>query len=147
MHLEDTARTTILAMDSVGARTPERSDVVIEGKAAGTGDREEAAAVDAEIIGIAEALEVGAERRRAAGDDQDASRAGGEGPSTESLPATAAAPAQGAAPSSVSTPDASAPVNHRRLVACNHGYFKRTGIEGFLPTGFLLVSRARASHL
>ena len=50
----------LLAIDAVGAGVGERVLVVIEGKAAGQALGRKAAAVDAAIIGIVDALEVGA---------------------------------------------------------------------------------------
>jgi ethanolamine utilization protein EutN len=50
--------TTLLAIDSVGAGVGERVLVVIEGKAAGQALGRKAAAVDAAIVGIVDALEV-----------------------------------------------------------------------------------------
>ena len=52
--------TTLLAIDSVGAGIGEKVLVVIEGKAAGDALGKKAAAVDAAIIGIIDAVEVGA---------------------------------------------------------------------------------------
>jgi ethanolamine utilization protein EutN len=52
--------TALLAIDSVGAGVGERVLVVIEGKAAGQALGRKAAAVDAAIIGIVDALEVSA---------------------------------------------------------------------------------------
>ncbi|HET7694922.1 MAG TPA: EutN/CcmL family microcompartment protein [Vicinamibacterales bacterium] len=52
--------TTLLAIDSVGAGVGERVLVVIEGKAAGQALGRKAAAVDAAIIGIIDAVETGA---------------------------------------------------------------------------------------
>jgi ethanolamine utilization protein EutN len=52
--------TTLLAIDSVGAGVGEKVLVVIEGKAAGDALGRKAAAVDAAIIGIIDAVEVGA---------------------------------------------------------------------------------------
>ncbi|HTI36199.1 MAG TPA: EutN/CcmL family microcompartment protein [Vicinamibacterales bacterium] len=49
---------TLLAIDSVGAGIGEKVLVVIEGKAAGDALRRKAAAVDAAIIGIIDAVEV-----------------------------------------------------------------------------------------
>ena len=49
---------TLLAIDSVGAGVGEQVLVVIEGKAAGQALGRKAAAVDAAIIGIVDALEV-----------------------------------------------------------------------------------------
>ena len=49
---------TLLAIDSVGAGVGEQVLVVIEGKAAGQALGRKAAAVDAAIIGIIDALEV-----------------------------------------------------------------------------------------
>jgi ethanolamine utilization protein EutN len=48
----------LLAIDSVGAGIGEKVLVVIEGKAAGDALRRKAAAVDAAIIGIIDAVEV-----------------------------------------------------------------------------------------
>ena len=50
--------TTLLAIDSVGAGIGEKVLVVIEGKAARDALRRKAAAVDAAIIGIIDAVEV-----------------------------------------------------------------------------------------
>ena len=50
--------TTLLAIDSVGAGIGEKVLVVLEGKAAGDALRRKAAAVDAAIIGIVDAVEV-----------------------------------------------------------------------------------------
>jgi ethanolamine utilization protein EutN len=50
--------TSLLAIDSVGAGIGERVLVVIEGKAAGDALGRKAAAVDAAIIGIIDAVEV-----------------------------------------------------------------------------------------
>ena len=50
--------TTLLAIDSVGAGIGEKVLVVFEGKAAGDALRRKAAAVDAAIIGIVDAVEV-----------------------------------------------------------------------------------------
>lgn len=49
--------TTLLAIDAVGAGVGERVLVVIEGKAAGDALGRKAAAVDAAIIGIVDALD------------------------------------------------------------------------------------------
>ena len=49
--------TTLLAIDSVGAGIGEKVLVVIEGKAAGDALRRKAAAVDAAIVGIVDAVE------------------------------------------------------------------------------------------
>jgi microcompartment protein CcmK/EutM len=51
---------TLLAIDSVGAGIGEKVLVVIEGKAAGDALGKKAAAVDAAIIGIIDAVEVNA---------------------------------------------------------------------------------------
>ena len=51
------ARPTLLAIDSVGAGVGERVLVVIEGKAAGDALGKKAAAVDAAIIGIVDAVD------------------------------------------------------------------------------------------
>jgi ethanolamine utilization protein EutN len=51
--------TTFLAIDSVGAGVGEKVLVVIEGKAAGQALGRKAAAVDAAIIGIIDAVEAG----------------------------------------------------------------------------------------
>jgi ethanolamine utilization protein EutN len=51
---------TLLAIDSVGAGIGEKVLVVIEGKAAGDALGKKAAAVDAAIIGIIDAVEVSA---------------------------------------------------------------------------------------
>jgi ethanolamine utilization protein EutN len=48
---------TLLAIDSVGAGVGEKVLVVLEGKAAGDALRRKAAAVDAAIIGIVDAVE------------------------------------------------------------------------------------------
>ena len=48
---------TLIAIDSVGAGVGERVLVVIEGKAAGAALGKKAAAVDAAIIGIVDAVE------------------------------------------------------------------------------------------
>ena len=59
MTLEGQPRgATLLAIDSVGAGVGERVLVVIEGKAAGQALGRKAAAVDAAIIGIIDAVEV-----------------------------------------------------------------------------------------
>jgi ethanolamine utilization protein EutN len=50
---------TLLAIDSVGAGVGEKVLVVIEGKAAGQALGRKAAAVDAAIIGIIDAVEAG----------------------------------------------------------------------------------------
>jgi ethanolamine utilization protein EutN len=50
--------TSLLAIDSVGAGIGERVLVVIEGKAAGDALGRKAAAVDAAIVGIIDAVEV-----------------------------------------------------------------------------------------
>ncbi len=50
---------TLLAIDSVGAGVGEQVLVVIEGKAAGQALGKKAAAVDAAIIGIIDAVETG----------------------------------------------------------------------------------------
>ena len=56
--LEGTHRgTTLIAIDAVGAGVGERVLVVIEGKAAGDALGRKAAAVDAAVIGIVDALE------------------------------------------------------------------------------------------
>lgn len=51
--------TALLAIDSVGAGVGEKVLVVIEGKAAGQALGRKAAAVDAAIIGIVDAVETG----------------------------------------------------------------------------------------
>jgi len=51
--------TTLMAIDSVGAGVGERVLVVVEGKAAGQALGRKAAAVDAAIIGIIDAVETG----------------------------------------------------------------------------------------
>jgi ethanolamine utilization protein EutN len=51
---------TLLAIDSVGAGIGEKVLVVIEGKAAGDALGKKAAAVDAAIIGIIDAVEISA---------------------------------------------------------------------------------------
>jgi len=48
---------TLLAIDSVGAGVGEKVLVVLEGKAAGDALRRKAAAVDAAIVGIIDAVE------------------------------------------------------------------------------------------
>jgi ethanolamine utilization protein EutN len=59
MTLEGQPRgATLLAIDSVGAGVGERVLVVIEGKAAGQALGRKAAAVDAAIIGIIDAVEI-----------------------------------------------------------------------------------------
>jgi ethanolamine utilization protein EutN len=59
LTLDDQPRgTALLAIDAVGAGIGEKVLVVIEGKAAGDALRRKAAAVDAAIIGIIEAVEV-----------------------------------------------------------------------------------------
>jgi ethanolamine utilization protein EutN len=59
LTLENTLRgTTLLAIDSVGAGIGEKVLVVIEGRAAGDALRRKAAAVDAAVIGIIDAVEV-----------------------------------------------------------------------------------------
>ena len=61
MTLEDRPKgVALLAIDSVGAGVGEKVLVVIEGKAAGDALGKRAAAVDAAIIGIVDAVEVGA---------------------------------------------------------------------------------------
>lgn len=50
---------TLMAIDSVGAGIGEKVLVVIEGKAAGQALGKKAAAVDAAIIGIIDAVEIG----------------------------------------------------------------------------------------
>ena len=58
LTLEGTARgVALLAIDAVGAGVGERVLVVIEGKAAGDALGRKAAAVDAAIIGIVDAVE------------------------------------------------------------------------------------------
>ena len=49
---------TLLAIDSVGAGVGERVLVVVEGKAAGQALGKKAAAVDAAIVGIVDAVDV-----------------------------------------------------------------------------------------
>jgi len=51
--------TTLMAIDSVGAGIGEKVLVVIEGKAAGQALGKKAAAVDAAIIGVIDAVEIG----------------------------------------------------------------------------------------
>ena len=59
LTLDDRPRgTTMLAIDSVGAGVGEKVLVVFEGKAAGDALRRKAAAVDAAIVGIVDAMEV-----------------------------------------------------------------------------------------
>jgi microcompartment protein CcmK/EutM len=59
LSLADEPRgTVILAIDSVGAGVGEKVLVVIEGKAAGDALGKKAAAVDAAIIGIVDAVDV-----------------------------------------------------------------------------------------
>jgi ethanolamine utilization protein EutN len=53
--------TTLLAIDSVGAGIGEKVLVVIEGKAAGDALGRKGAAVDAAIVGIIDAVDVGAD--------------------------------------------------------------------------------------
>jgi ethanolamine utilization protein EutN len=61
LGLDDAPRsTTLLAIDSVGAGVGEKVLVVIEGKAAGQALGRKFAAVDAAIIGIIDAVEIGA---------------------------------------------------------------------------------------
>jgi ethanolamine utilization protein EutN len=58
LTLEDEARgPTLLAIDSVGAGVGEKVLVVIEGKAAGDALGKKAAAVDAAIVGIIDAVD------------------------------------------------------------------------------------------
>ena len=58
LSLDDEPRgTTLLAIDSVGAGVGEKVLVVIEGKAAGDAIGRKAAAVDAAIIGIIDAVD------------------------------------------------------------------------------------------
>jgi microcompartment protein CcmK/EutM len=58
LSLDDEPRgTTLLAIDSVGAGVGEKVLVVIEGKAAGDALGRKAAAVDAAIIGIIDAVD------------------------------------------------------------------------------------------
>jgi ethanolamine utilization protein EutN len=60
LTLDGQARgTTLLAIDSVGAGVGDKVLVVIEGKAAGQALGKKAAAVDAAIIGIVDAVETG----------------------------------------------------------------------------------------
>ena len=60
LDLDEAPRgTTLLAIDSVGAGIGEKVLVVIEGKAAGDALGRKAAAVDAAIIGIIDAVDVG----------------------------------------------------------------------------------------
>jgi len=62
LDLDEAPRgTTLLAIDSVGAGIGEKVLVVIEGKAAGEALGRKAAAVDAAIIGIIDAVDVGAD--------------------------------------------------------------------------------------
>jgi ethanolamine utilization protein EutN len=62
LDLDEAPRgTTLLAIDSVGAGIGEKVLVVIEGKAAGDALGRKAAAVDAAIIGIIDAVDVGAD--------------------------------------------------------------------------------------
>jgi microcompartment protein CcmK/EutM len=59
LSLDDQPRgTAILAIDSVGAGVGEKVLVVIEGKAAGDALGRKAAAVDAAVIGIVDAVDV-----------------------------------------------------------------------------------------
>jgi ethanolamine utilization protein EutN len=59
LTLDDQPRgTTLLAVDSVGAGIGEKVLVVIEGRAAGDALGRKAAAVDAAIVGIVDAVEV-----------------------------------------------------------------------------------------
>jgi ethanolamine utilization protein EutN len=59
LSLDDQAKgPTLLAIDSVGAGIGEKVLVVIEGKAAGDALGRKAAAVDAAIIGIVDAVEI-----------------------------------------------------------------------------------------
>lgn len=59
LSLDDQPRgTAILAIDSVGAGVGEKVLVVIEGKAAGDALGRKAAAVDAAVIGIVDAIDV-----------------------------------------------------------------------------------------
>ena len=59
LTLDDKPRgTTMLAIDSVGAGVGEKVLVVFEGKAAGDALGRKAAAVDAAIVGIVDAIEV-----------------------------------------------------------------------------------------
>lgn len=61
LTLDDQPRgTTLIAIDSVGSGIGEKVLVVIEGKAAGDALGRKAAAVDAAIIGVIDAVEVGA---------------------------------------------------------------------------------------
>jgi ethanolamine utilization protein EutN len=58
LTLDDQPRgTTLLAIDSVGAGIGEKVLVVLEGKAAGDALRRKAAAVDAAIVGIIDAVD------------------------------------------------------------------------------------------
>jgi ethanolamine utilization protein EutN len=59
LSIDDTPRgTAMLAIDSVGAGVGEKVLVVFEGKAAGDALGRKAAAVDAAIVGIIDAVEV-----------------------------------------------------------------------------------------
>jgi len=59
LGLNDELRgTTLIAIDSVGAGIGEKVLVVIEGKAAGQALGKKAAAVDAAIIGVIDAVEI-----------------------------------------------------------------------------------------
>jgi ethanolamine utilization protein EutN len=59
LGLDDAPRgNTLLAIDSVGAGVGEKVLVVIEGKAAGQALVKKAAAVDAAIIGVIDAVEI-----------------------------------------------------------------------------------------
>jgi ethanolamine utilization protein EutN len=60
LGLDDVPRgTVLLAIDSVGAGVGEKVLVVIEGKAAGQALGRKAAAVDAAIVGVIDAVELG----------------------------------------------------------------------------------------
>ena len=62
LDLDEAPRgTTLLAIDSVGAGIGEKVLVVIEGKAAGDALGRKAAAVDAAIVGIIDAVDVGSD--------------------------------------------------------------------------------------
>lgn len=54
---------SLLAIDSVGAGVGERVLVVIEGKAAGQALGRKAAAVDAAIVGVIDAVDIAAEHQ------------------------------------------------------------------------------------
>jgi ethanolamine utilization protein EutN len=60
LGLDDAPRGgTLIAIDSVGAGVGEKVLVVIEGKAAGQALGKKAAAVDAAIVGVIDAVEIG----------------------------------------------------------------------------------------